>query len=62
VTKSFVVKEPGIYVLVFDNSFSINTSKRLTFSFKVSALGTAGEFPHRCRTQCFFFIFFLGDA
>ncbi|KAF9112766.1 Oxysterol-binding protein- protein 3 [Mortierella sp. AM989] len=26
-----VVKEAGSYVLVFDNSFSINTSKRLTF-------------------------------
>ncbi|ORZ06103.1 Oxysterol-binding protein-domain-containing protein [Lobosporangium transversale] len=27
----FTVKEEGSYVLVFDNSFSINTSKRLTF-------------------------------
>ncbi|KAF9356900.1 hypothetical protein BGX26_004575 [Mortierella sp. AD094] len=26
-----VIKEQGSYVLVFDNSFSINTSKRLTF-------------------------------
>ncbi|KAF9922693.1 hypothetical protein FBU30_007207 [Linnemannia zychae] len=27
----FTVKDPGSYVVVFDNSFSIHTSKRLTF-------------------------------
>ncbi|KAI8373304.1 Oxysterol-binding protein-domain-containing protein [Blakeslea trispora] len=37
---TFVVDEPGNYVLVFDNSFSRNTPKMLTYSI---ALGAPGD-------------------
>ncbi|KAF9579287.1 hypothetical protein BGW38_004513, partial [Lunasporangiospora selenospora] len=35
----YTIKEEGSYVLVFDNSFSINTSKRLTFFVALEARG-----------------------
>ncbi|KAG0207709.1 Oxysterol-binding protein- protein 7 [Mortierella sp. GBA30] len=36
----YTVKEEGSYVLVFDNTFSINTSKRLTFFVALEERGT----------------------
>ncbi|KAF9352866.1 hypothetical protein BGX34_011922, partial [Mortierella sp. NVP85] len=36
----YTVKEQGTYVLVFDNTFSINTSKRLTFFVAIEERGT----------------------
>ncbi|KAF9277144.1 hypothetical protein BGZ68_009512 [Mortierella alpina] len=37
----YTVKEEGSYVLVFDNTFSIHTSKRLTFFVALEERGTA---------------------
>lgn len=33
---SYVVKHPGVYVMLFDNTFSVKTSKKLVFSAGVS--------------------------
>ncbi|KAI8814463.1 hypothetical protein BJ742DRAFT_264869 [Cladochytrium replicatum] len=40
ITGSFYVDEAGIYVLVFDNTFSVNTPKKLFFSVSVQDIGT----------------------
>ncbi|KAF9437806.1 hypothetical protein BGZ76_011048 [Entomortierella beljakovae] len=41
----YTVKEEGTYVLVFDNTFSINTSKRLSFFVALEERGKKGSKP-----------------